>query len=277
VLPFAAAVGINAVANGVVVTAWRQVLAAMGTPVPSRAAAWVWSVSQLARYALGAAQVAGRALAGRGYGLPAWAGAATTVVEIGWSGAVTATIALATAPWWLAGAGNLGWLAWAGAAPAAVLAVGLFRPDVPVGLIGQGLERLGRAGADRLSLSRASAARITGLYAVNSALRVSAFLVLFTASGGSLAGDGLRAAGALAVGQLVGWLTVFAPGGLGPREGATALVVAPAVGGTTALLLVAATRLAELLGEALFALIARLRRPSAVRSSLGGRRRRSLP
>ncbi|MGH8929435.1 MAG: hypothetical protein ACRDZO_02050 [Egibacteraceae bacterium] len=261
-LPFAVAVGVNALANGVVVAAWRRILGAAGAPIPPRAAAWVWSVSQLARYMLGAAQVAGRAVVGRRYGLPAWAGGVTAVVEIGWSGAITATIALAAAPWWLGDAANLGWLAAAAAVPAAILAVGLARPEVLIGAVGRVLKRLGRRDAVGVRLGRAAAARITGLYLLNSALRVGAFLVLFAAVGGSVARDGLRAAGALAVGQLIGWLAVFAPGGLGPREGATALAVAPAVGAGPALLLVAATRLAELLAEALFALVARLRRPT---------------
>ncbi|MGH8906803.1 MAG: lysylphosphatidylglycerol synthase domain-containing protein [Egibacteraceae bacterium] len=305
VVPFAAAVALNTLANGVVVTAWRAALAAAGTPLEARAAARVWSVSQLARYTVGAAQIGGREVAGRRCGLPAWAGATTALVEICWSGAVTAAIALATAPWWLPGAAGLAWLAWAAALPVAVLLVGLARPDLPPRLAAAVLGRLRRAapttgqpqleqlrratpttgqpqleqlpraapttGQPQLEqlpraapttgqpqLGRAAAARITGLYLLNSVLRVSAFLALFAAVGGTLPGEGLRAAGALALGQLVGWLAVFAPGGLGPREGATALAAAPATGPTAALVLVAATRLAELAAEALFAAAAHL-------------------
>lgn len=271
VSPAAVAIAANAVANGVVVMAWRRVLRAAGMPIGAQAAAWVWSVSQLARYTVGAAQVGGRAVAGRRYGLPATAGAVTTLVEVAWQAAITAALVLATAPWWLPGAAGLAWLAWIGALPAAVLAVGLARPELllrmAAAVLGWGpLERrTGRraaAGLDRVRLRRADAARITALYTLNSGLRLAAFLTLFAAVGGSLGSGGLRAAGAYALGQLVGRLAVFAPGGLGPREAATALAVAPAVGGGPALVLVATVRLAEILGEALFAGLARLGRPA---------------
>lgn len=259
--PFAAAMAIDALANGVLVAAWLAVLAAVGAPLEAHAAGWVWSVSQLARYTLGSAQIGGREAVGRRYGLPAWVGAATALVEIVWSGAITAALALATAPWWLPGAAGLTWLAWTAALPAAGLLVGLARPDLPLRFVASALSR--RAGLRRLApggarLGRATAARITGLYALNSGLRAGAFLLLFSAVGGSVLGEGLRAVGALALGQLAGWLAVFAPGGLGAREGVTMLAVAPAIGGGPALTLVAAVRLAELLGETLFALAARL-------------------
>ena len=241
---FALAVSANAAANAVLVSAWRGLLAAAGAPLDGRVAARVWSSSQLARYAIGGAQFAGRAVAGRRHGVRASRGTMTALVEVGWSAAVTGAVALATAPWWLPPASSA--LAWAGALPVAALAVLLVRPD---------LARLD-------GLDRGAAARITALYTLNATLRLAAFLALFAAVGGSVTAEGLRAAGALALGQLAGWAAVFAPGGLGPREGATALAVAPAVGGGPALVLVASTRLAELLAEALFAAAARLRRPA---------------
>ena len=268
----AVAVSANIAANGVVVAAWRRVLRAAGARINARAAAWVWSVSQLARYTVGAAQVGGRAVAGRRYGLPGATGAVTTLIEVAWQTAITATLALATVPWWLPGASGLVWLAWVGALPAAMLVAGLACPDLllrasSAALDWGPLERLtSRRVAERLDrvrLRRADAARVSGLYALNSGLRLAGFLALFAAVGGSLGSGGLRAAGAYALGQLVGRLAVFAPGGLGPREGATALAAAPAIGGGPALVLVASVRLAELLGEALFAGLARLMRPAS--------------
>ncbi|MGH8902455.1 MAG: hypothetical protein ACRDYA_12450 [Egibacteraceae bacterium] len=269
VAPMAVAVTVNAVANSVVVAAWRGVLRAAGARIGARAAAWVWSVSQLARYTVGAAQVGGRAVAGRRYGLSATAGAVTTLVEVGWQAAITATLMLATAPWWLPGASDLAWMAWVGALPAAVLAVGLVRPELLLRAVAavlgwapwQGIGGSPPNWVDRVRLPRADVARVTALYMLNTGLRLAAFLALFVAVGGSLGPGGLRAVGAYALGQLVGRLAVFAPGGLGPREGATALAVAPALGGGPAVVLVASVRLAELLGEALFAGLARLARP----------------
>jgi glycosyltransferase 2 family protein len=264
------AVTANAAANSLIVVAWRGVLHAAGAGISARAAAWVWSVSQLARYTVGAAQVGGRAVVGRRYGLSATAGAATTLVEVAWQVAITATLVLATAPWWLPGASGLAWFAWIGALPAVVLAAGLAQPELllrtTAAVLGWGpMKRF--AGwrvaevLDRVRLRRVDAARITVLYALNSGLRLAAFLTLFVAVGGSLPASGLRAVGAYALGQLVGRLAVFVPGGLGPREGATALIVAPAIGGGPALVLVASVRLAELLGETLFAGLACLVRP----------------
>ena len=271
VAAFTAAVLINVGANAVVVQAWRAVLSASGVALGFRAAAWVWSVSQLARYALGAAQVGGRAVAGRRYGLSPTAGAATALVEIGWQTSITATLVLATSPWWLPAVADLRWLAILGVPPAAVLVAGLLWPrrllawlgwlagTRPVAWLTRG--RLGGA-VERVSVDRAAAARLTALYALNSALRLSAFAVLFAAVGGDLGAEAMRVVGAYAVGQLVGRLAVFVPGGIGPREGATALVLAPAIGGGPALVLVTAVRLAEIVGEAIFAAGARAGRPA---------------
>jgi glycosyltransferase 2 family protein len=271
VVPLVVAVIINAAANGVVVTAWREVLRAADAHMSVSAAAWVWSLSQLARYTVGAAQVGGRAVVGRRYGLSTTAGALTTLVEVAWQAAIAATLVLATAPWWLPGAFGLAWLAWIGALPAAMLAAGLICPGLLLRTVAAvlhwgPLERVTRRqlgkGLGRVRFRRADAARVTALYVLNSGLRLTAFLTLFVAVGGSLGPDGLRAVGAYALGQLVGRLAVFAPGGLGPREGATALALTSAIGGGPALVLVASVRAAEFLGEVLFGGLARLMRPT---------------
>lgn len=259
-------------ANAVLVLAWRSVVLATGAALSVGTAAWIWALSQLARYSLGAAQVGGRAIVGRRYGLTATTGAVTALVEVGWQLSITGAIALATVPWWLPGARGYAWLAWAGALPVALLVVGLIRPQTLL----NGLVRLlalppiarltrGRAAGikERVQLGRATAAKITGLFALNSGLRLTAFLAIFAALGGDVADDAALAVGAAAVGQLVGRLAVFAPGGLGPREAATALVIAPALGGGPALVLVAVIRLLEVVAELVFLGAARMARPVA--------------
>jgi len=268
--PSVAAVLIFAVANALLAATWRGVLQAAGSTIGLRAAMWVWAASQLARYSLSAAQVAGRAVLGRRYGLTRTAGAFSALVEIGWQTSISAVLVLGTLPWWLGAGPELTWLAWAGLLPAAVLLVGLVAPNrllqgVATALGWGPLARLIRgrlSGLDtKLSLSRGRAARLTVRYAVNSALRLVGFLVLFSALGGDLSQDWLLAVGAASLGQLVGRLAVFAPGGLGPRESATALVVAQVIGGAPALMLVAATRLLELIAEFLFLAVGWLLRP----------------
>lgn len=106
----------------------------------------------------------------------------------------------------------------------------------------------GAAGVEA-GMDRRAAAAVTGRYLAVVGLRVAATLVVFAALGGDVAGEAVRVAGAWGVGQLAGQLAVVAPGGLGAREGAAALVLAPALGGELALLLVALVRLGEICAE----------------------------
>jgi glycosyltransferase 2 family protein len=268
--PSALAVVAYFAANLLLAYTWREVVGLTGVRLQTGVAMWVWAVSQLARYAVGAAQVGGRAVAGRRYGLTLTTGAATTLVEVGWQTSLSAALVLATLPWWLPAAGGLTWLAWVGILPVAVLLAGLVHPRGLVALLGRAartrpVSRVtgGRLAAveDRVAMGRWDAGRLTLLYAANTALRLAGFLALFAALGGTLRDDALVAVGAYALGQLVGRLAVFAPGGLGPREGATALAVTPAIGAGPAVVLVAATRLLEAVAELGFVGLARLTRP----------------
>lgn len=264
-LPAAAAGLLFLLANGVLALTWRAVVRAAGGHIALRPAVWVWAASQLARYSLSAAQVGGRAALGRRYGLTLTTGGATALVEIGWQTSISALLVLVTLPWWLGAADELSWLAWAGLLPAVVLLAGLLAPARLLALLAAVLRwgpmaRLtrGRLGdvEDRVTLSRADAGRLTLLYALNTALRLAGFLLLFASLGGSVARHGMLAIGAASLGQLIGRLAVFSPGGLGPREGATALVVFRAIGGGPAAVLVAATRVIELLAELAFVALA---------------------
>lgn len=268
-------VGLNAAGNLLLVDGWRALVAASGTRLSLGTAARVWTSSQLARYTIGAAQVPGRALAGRRVGVGAAAGTLTTLVEIAWGTSLTAVLVLATAPAWLPGAQGLGWVAATAVLPTGVIVAGLIAPRRLLRGLARGLDvgplrRLGggrlSAGLGRVRVDRALAAGVTARYAAVIALRVAATLALFAAVGGDLRADGVRVAGAWAIGQVVGQVAVFAPGGLGPREGATALVLTPAIGIEAALLLVALVRLGELVAELACFGIARLVRPKGTPS-----------
>lgn len=275
----ATAAALFGVANATLAYTWREVVALTGTRLAFWTAAWVWAVSQLARYAVSAAQVGGRAIAGRRYGLSATAGAATTLVEVAWQSSLVAALVLATLPWWLPGVQGLDWLAVVGVAPVVLLLAGLLHPRGLLRLVARvlaapPLDRLagGRlaGAADAVELSRGDALRVTALFTANTGLRLAAFGVLFVAVGGDLATGWLQAIGAYAVGQLVGRVAVFAPGGLGPQEGATALAIAPAIGAGPAVVLVGAVRLLELVAELAFFAVARLARPHADRGQASG-------
>jgi len=270
-------VGANLLGNCLLIDAWRRLVGAVGPTLRFPAAARVWTVSQLARYTVGAAQVAGRAVAGRSHGVGASAGALTTLVEIAWGMSLTAAVVLGTAPWWLPGADDLRWAAVLAVVPTAVVVMGLIAPqrllDVLAGVLRAAPLR--RIGGDRITaaigsvrVDRRLAAGVTVRYVGVIGFRIVAALALLGSVGGDIRRDGLRTAGAWALGQVVGAVAVFAPGGLGPREGATALLLAPAVGLEGALLFVALLRLGEVVAELLGFLAARLGGAPAGRTSL---------
>lgn len=270
VLPVLAAATVHLAANAVSVTTWRRIATVAGTRLSWPAAAWIWAASQLARYGLSGAQVAGRAVLARGYGMSAVAGGVTALVETAWQLAIMGVLVLGTVPWWLPGTDGLTWLLAAAAVPAAALVVGSV---APTWLLRQAARiaswpavrwaTRGRLATsiDGIELSAGRAARVTVLLVGNTALRVAAFAILLAAVGGDLPGDLPVAVGAYAIGQVAGRLAFFAPGGIGVQEGAAALVLAPVLGGPLALLLVAVTRLAELGGELAFLALARWGRP----------------
>lgn len=264
----AVAVAAYVVGNVVLARNWRAVVAIGGSRLPWRTAVWVWSASQLTRYTFSLAHVGGRAALGRLHGLTATAGALSTVVELGWMLAVSATLALLAAPWWLPAGGDFGWLAALAVVPTVAIAAGIAAPAtwlrvadrLTASRAGAALLRGRLAGlADRVTLRRRDAAALTAWYAVNTALRHGAFVALFLGVGGATA-DIPAVVGALAVGNLAGALSIT-PGGLGAREGVTAALLTPVVGGAPALLLVAAQRALEIVAELALLGLARLGRP----------------
>jgi len=267
----AALVGVNLAGNLLLADAWRVLVRAAGPSLSLAAAARVWTVSQLARYTIGAAQVPGRALAARRHGVPASAGVLTTLAEIAWGTSVTAALLLVTAPAWLPAGGALDAVALAAVVPVAVLGAGLVAPAAALAGIARVLDhgllrRLGggrlAAGLDRVAVTRSLAVGITLRYVLVVGLRVLGVVVLYGALGGDVSGDWQRAAGAWALGHLAGQLAVVVPGGLGVRESATALVLTPALGLEGAIALAALVRLAELAAElAAFAAVRLLPNP----------------
>jgi len=254
----AAVVAVNLVGNLLLADAWRVLVRTAGPALSLATAARVWTVSQLARYTIGAAQVPGRALAGRRHGVRASAGALTTLAEIAWGASVTAALLLVTAPAWLPSGGALDAVALAAVVPVAMLGAGLVAPAATLArlarVLGHGVfRRLGggrlAAGLDRVAVTRVLALGITLRYMLVVGLRVVAVVVLYQALGGDVAADWPRAAGAWALGHLAGQLAVVVPGGLGVRESATALVLTPVLGVEGAITLAALVRLAELTAE----------------------------
>lgn len=266
--PAAAAVSAYLAGNVVLVRNWRAVVGLGGGRLAWRTALWVWSASQLARYTFSLAHVGGRAALGRVHGLTVTTGALSTVVELGWMLAVSSALALATVPWWLpVGGDELAWLGVLAVLPPLAVVAVIAAP----GWLLAGAERVAgsRVGAalvrgrldglaGRVALRRRDAGAITAWYALNTALRHTAFVALFLGIGAPV-GEVPAAVGALAIGQLAGTLAIT-PAGLGAREGVTAAVLTPVVGGGPALLLVASQRLLEIVAELALLAVARLGR-----------------
>lgn len=257
--PLLLAVAGNLAATFVMTDAWRKVVAIAAPEPPWRISLWVWAASQLSRYALSGAQVVGRAAVAARNGIALLPAGAAAIVEVGWQLAVAAAIALALVTTWLPAGGELDWLAWSALVPVAGLVALHVAPRKVVATAGRAIatlpwgrtRRIGAALSD-LALTRRAVVALTLRYLLNTALRTAAFVVLFDAVGGGIDGRLELATGAYLAGQIVGRLAVFAPGGIGPREGVTALVLAPSLGGGPALLLVAAVRLVEIAAEIAF-------------------------
>ena len=251
------------VANEIRVRAWLALVDLGHGHIDRQLGRWVWSKSQLARYAMAMAQVASRAVVARRHGMTASMGAITTLLEVVWYTCINGLLAAATIPWWLPETG-LTWAAWFAVLPGLVIALAVVSPRSFVQLavlasrlpVLNRIEQLGRA-AD-VDITRQQTLHLTLLYTGNALVRLAGFLALYVGVGGSL-DDILRVTGAFALGHLIGAVAVFAPGGLGPREGVTALALAPVIGGGPVLMLVGATRLFELVAELGYAAFARWR------------------
>lgn len=270
VAPVVLAVVLNIAGNALLAFTWRDIVSLAGPRIPYRAAAWIWSLSQLARFTLAVAQVGARAVLARRWGVTAMVGGASALVEVAWAASINPLLMFATFTSWAPDARDLSWLTWVGVIPAAVLLLGVVHPAALLRLVSWalGLPVINRIAGGRLSgavaaieISRGESLRLTALFTLNNGIRLAAFLVIVAAVGGDLAEIGWRSVGAFALGQFVGRLAIFAPGGIGPREGATAVVLAPVLGGGGALVVVAATRLTEMVAEVIFFGAARLTRP----------------
>lgn len=251
-------VAMHVVGNGVLIVAWRDVVALAGPHLRFVTAARSWSVSQIARFTTPAAQVGARMALARRHGVPLATGAVSTLVEITWMFAFDPMLALLTLPAWAADVPELRWLSLVSLAPAFVIVATVVAPDRTLALVRRmlllpGVRRVGARVADKagdLHVPRRSSLRLLALYAVNTGIRLGAFLLVVAGLTGGT-GVGARAIGAYALGQIVGRLAVFAPGGVGPREGVTALVLTAGIGAAPALAAVTVTRILEFAAEVL--------------------------
>lgn len=244
------AVALNLVANLILAGNWGRLLGVVGHPLDPRRVRDIWIRGQLARYAFGSAQLLTRPALARQAGVPLRAGVLSTVVEVVWQTGITATAALVLVPAWISSTPN-GWLV-VTAAAAAVAVVGIltFRP---ASLLGPIVRRVTRDDAPDLTVDTGRARAISSWFATNTALRTLAFLLVYAAvQPDTVTPDTIfLAAAAFVTGNLAGRLVVFAPGGLGPREAVSGILLATVSDPGVVVVLLAASRLAETAAEAM--------------------------
>jgi uncharacterized membrane protein YbhN (UPF0104 family) len=205
---------------------WRIVVADLGSRV-SYADAWrIWSFSQLGRYLPGKAwQVVGQVVLARDAGVPARTATLAAFLSVGFMISTGLLVSLVfVGRMVLERWGALGLLA-------AVVVVGLgLSPIAWPRVLRSGLRLLGRQEVELPLPSRPALLRWL-LYYVLSWLAHGLAFQLFASSFGEL-GRGIapQVIGAYALAYVSGLVAVFAPGGLGVREGALGVILASFVG-----------------------------------------------
>lgn len=235
--PLLGAGAVVLVAYALLIEAWRRLIVAWRQRLPWRAATRIWTLSNLGRYLPGKVwAVVGLAALAEQAGISGWvaAGAALTmqVLSVG-TGAATAAGGApgAASPFWLGAAVG-----------AAVLTVGALASPRVVRRLGRAVPGVdpARLGAPRVvSLLGASAATLGAWAAYGVALWLLAHGVLASPDGLTV----WRATGSFAAAYVVGLVALFAPGGVGVREGVLIVLLEPSVGAAGAIALSLASRI----------------------------------
>ena len=242
------------VVSALQIESWRRILGGWAQPLRFLAGARIWFLANLGRYVPGKVwSVAGMVVLAEQEGVKRWAAAASAVaVQAVGLGTAAALVAAATphaaSPLRLAGAvlvalATVGSLAWKGA-----------------------LARLGRmvgATAEWRALPTGAVLAGSGLTLLSWCVYGLAFWALGRGLGLPPALPLADAAGVFALGYILGLLALFAPGGIGVREGVFYVLLTPYLGSGGALALSVASRLELTVTEAVAGLGA---------LALGGRR-----
>jgi uncharacterized membrane protein YbhN (UPF0104 family) len=228
------------------IEAWRRILAGWRQRIGFGTAARTWSLANLGRYLPGKVwSVAGLVVLARRAGVDAAPAAASAfvaqAVTLGAGAAVVAAVTPhATSPWRLAGAalaalGTVAALSWAPTA-----------------------RRLGRLAGATTPLEPLPALAVLTSAALAAIAWLGYGAAFWLLARGLVAGVSLpltTATGIFAVGYILGWLALFAPGGVGVRELVFIGLLGPSLGGGGALALSAASRLLLTALEAAAALV----------------------
>ncbi|MGE0160702.1 MAG: hypothetical protein AB7T31_14945 [Gemmatimonadales bacterium] len=206
---------------------WGRIVVDLGGPrLPAREAVRIFMIANLGRYLPGKLwQIAGLAALAKTRGVPAATAAGAAVLGQGVALVAATAVGLgallggpeAYRPWGMVGAAVVGVLA-------GLLAV----PRVSAGLV-RAWFRLARSEPPS-ELPGAHTIRWLGLYALNWMLYAASFWVLVESLGFGEGSSPLPVASAFAAAYVVGYAMIFAPAGLGPREGFLIVFLTPHLG-----------------------------------------------
>lgn len=232
---------------------WRSLLAGFGAPLPVPATTRIMFLGQLGKYVPGSVwALLGQVELARPYGVPRVASGGATLLAMATTVATGCVTAAVTLPLTSADAARGYW--WALALAPVLLAC--LHPRV----VTWGLNLVLRI------VRRPPLATTLGLAPMSKA-------VAWTLAGWALfglhvwlllpSGSPMLASGAYALAYVVGFLVIFAPGGLGAREAALTLALAPAISPAEALLVALASRAVLTVADLLWAGAGSLIRPPA--------------
>lgn len=217
---------------------WARIVEDVGGPkLPARVSVPVFMVANLGRYVPGKVwQIAGLAALARRHGVPVTV--ATGAAVVGQGVALVAASAIGSLALFASPDPYPFW----GAVTVGAIVAGLALVSVPAvyrQVLGAWF-RLARAERPT-SLTPARTSLWLGLYLVNWAVYAGAFVLLAASFGAD--GPVLAMGSAFAAAYVLGYVMIFAPAGLGPREGFLIVFLTPHVGAGAAAMVAVAARL----------------------------------
>ncbi|HEX6470491.1 MAG TPA: lysylphosphatidylglycerol synthase domain-containing protein [Streptosporangiaceae bacterium] len=248
----AAATVAGVVAPGAAMLAWRSLLADLGSPLRLGAAVQVMFLGQLGKYLPGGVwQVVATMELGRDHAAPRKRTFTATVLGMAVTLAGALALTAIALPLTSADAARRYW--WVVAL--VPLAAAALHPRVLTGTLNAALRLAKREPLER-RVSRGGIARALGWTVLGWALLdVQAWLLVNDVHHGGLS-DFLPAAAAYMLAWSVGFLTIFAPGGIGTREVAMAAALAPLMDWPRALVIATVSRLIATVADLAWAALA---------------------
>jgi len=245
-----AGAAVSAIAGlGCMMLAWRALLADLGSPLPLPAAIRVMFVGQLGKYVPGAVwAVAAQVELARDYAVPRRRSATASLVSMAVTLVVGLVAAGVTLPLVSAHAVRQYW--WV-LAVTPLAAACLYPPVIKFGL-DRALRVLGRAPLEG-SVSRGGMVRALAWTTPGWLCYGASAWFLISVFAGKGGGSYALSLGAYALAWAIGFLIIFFPGGIGPREVALIAVLAPVMPSASALVVALASRVVMTAGDLVWA------------------------